>query len=355
MWDRGRPRAESNRGAESVAGDPRLRVAVLGPLALRRDGRPDAPTGARQRALLGLLAARAGHAVPREAIIDLLWPRNPPKSAPAMVRAYIGELRSRLGDDDPLSRLLVGDEHGYRLRLTGQQLDLLEFTDLTARARGAVLAGSPTAACQWYERAAGVWRGEPLADVELLRGHPAVASLARRRAAVLLGYAEAAAAAGQHERVIPHLNQLAGRDRLDERVHARLMIALAGAGQRAAALRVFEQLRQRLDAELGVRPGAELAGAYAAVLRSPADVGSPPPPPPRRPLPPPRQLPPPAPHFVGRAGQLKELSELLDQTGGPGAAAAVSSSPAPPGSARPRWRSTGLIRSPAASRTASCT
>ena len=104
-----------------MARDPRLRVAVLGPLALWRDGLSGTPSGARQRAVLSLLAARAGQPVPGEAIVDLLWPQNPPKSAPAMVRSYIGELRSVLGDDDPPARLVAVEEHGYVLRLTGQQ------------------------------------------------------------------------------------------------------------------------------------------------------------------------------------------------------------------------------------------
>jgi DNA-binding SARP family transcriptional activator/tetratricopeptide (TPR) repeat protein len=362
-----------------VARDPRLRMAVLGPLELWRDGQSVMPGGARTRAVLGLLAARAGHPVRSETIIDLLWPENPPPNAPDLVRSYIDALRSALGDDDPSSRLLAdeppadeaktdeaatdevpGDgEHGYRLRLAGRELDLLEFTELAARARDAVSSGDPALACRWYERAAGLWRGEPLADVDLLRGHPAVAGLTRRRVAMLLGYAEAAAACGQHDRVIPHLRRLAEQDRLDERVHARLMIALAGAGQPSAALQVFELLRERLDTELGVSPGAELADAHAAVLRAQASQGpatgptplaswpvgpaapasspiadtaaavdslTPPPPPvpPPGPLPRPRQLPPPAPHFTGRAEQLKELSELLDQTTGPGATAAVS-------------------------------
>jgi DNA-binding SARP family transcriptional activator/tetratricopeptide (TPR) repeat protein len=343
-----------------VARDPRLRVAVLGPLALWRDGQSATPSGARQRAVLGLLAAQAGHPVHREAIVGLLWPQNPPKSAPAMVRSCITALRSALGDDDPSSRLLAVEEHSYLLRLTGQQLDVIEFTELAARARNAVLAGDPIAACQSYEQAAGVWRGAPLADVSLLRGHPAVTRLARRRVAMLLSYAEAAAAAGRHEWVIPHLRRLADQDEVDERVHARLMIALAGVGQHAAALRVFDLLRERLNAEFGVPPGADLAAAHAAVLRSQATRGSPAtsgattpappaswpvgqatpvsspaagtaaaaaattPPPGPRPLPPPRQLPPPAQYFTGRAEQLMELSELLDQTTGTAAGAAVA-------------------------------
>jgi DNA-binding SARP family transcriptional activator len=45
------------------------------------------------------------------------------------------------------------------------------------------------------------------------------------------------------------------------------MIALLALGQQAAGLRVYEDLRRRLDEELGVRPGPELAGAHMRVLR----------------------------------------------------------------------------------------
>ncbi len=45
------------------------------------------------------------------------------------------------------------------------------------------------------------------------------------------------------------------------------MTALAASGQQAAAMRVYEQLRRRLDHELGLRPGAELADSFMRVLR----------------------------------------------------------------------------------------
>jgi DNA-binding SARP family transcriptional activator len=44
------------------------------------------------------------------------------------------------------------------------------------------------------------------------------------------------------------------------------MLALAGAGQQAAALAAYEELRGRLDEQLGVAPGPELADAHLRVL-----------------------------------------------------------------------------------------
>jgi DNA-binding SARP family transcriptional activator len=57
---------------------------------------------------------------------------------------------------------------------------------------------------------------------------------------VVIDYADAAGAAGRYEQPLAHLQAVADLEPLDERVHARLMIALAAAGQQAAALAGYE-------------------------------------------------------------------------------------------------------------------
>jgi DNA-binding SARP family transcriptional activator/tetratricopeptide (TPR) repeat protein/DNA-binding XRE family transcriptional regulator len=293
-----------------------LRVQILGPLAAWRDGRQVGLGPPRQRAVLGQLALSPDCLVHRETLIDVLWGDDPPVTAVNLVQAYVSRLRRAL-DPRHCARdnagVLVSSGAGYRLHVSAGQLDLLEFRRLCADARASRAAGDVAAACRLYEQALRLWDGAPLADLELLRGHPAVVGLGSQQAAAVTEYAEAAASAGWHDRVLTHVRALAGRDPLNEKAHAQLMIALAGGGHQAAALEVFEAIRRRLDDQLGIRPGPVLSRAHMRVLRQeihiPDDCSSP-----AEGRVVPRQLPGAVRHFTGRAGELKALSGLLGET-----------------------------------------
>jgi DNA-binding SARP family transcriptional activator len=247
-----------------------LRLQVLGPLVARREGRLIGLGPPRQRAVLGLLALLPDRLVHRETIIDALWGERPPASAVNLVQTYVSRLRRALDEGrsprDP-EGLLVSMGASYRLQVGPDQLDLLRFRGLAGAARITRSAGDAKAACQLYEEALGLWRDEPLADVDVLRDHHAMTELAEQRAVAVLEYAEAASGAGLHDRVLAHLRALAVRDPLNERVHAWLVIALAASGHRAAALQAYENIRAQLDSQLGIRPGPGLAGAHVRVLR----------------------------------------------------------------------------------------
>ena len=265
-------------GSDGVDG---LRVSVLGSLEVSRHGVGlNVGTGMR-RAVFGLLALHPNRGLHREAIIDALWGDAPPATAVNQVQAHISKLRRILdparSDRDSASPLeSLGTS--YLLRLTATQLDLLTFLDLAERAQAAHSRGELAAACDHYEEALALWRGNPLVELDVLRGHPAVTGLTGQRAALVVAYSEAAFGVGLYGHVLPHLRRLADQEPLNEKAHAQLMIALAGDGQQAAALQVFEALRRRLDDQLGVYPGAELSGAHERVLRQdlprPADGGS---------------------------------------------------------------------------------
>ena len=304
-----------------------LRLQVLGSLVVWRDGARVPLGGGKQRAVLGLLAVHPGVVVSLEAIGEVLWGGDLPSTAAAMIQSHVSRLRGVLDPGRSADRgggLLEAAGVGYWLEPGGVELDVLAFRRFAGDARAARRAGDPAAACELFGRALGVWRGEPLGDVALLRGHPVVVGLAGQRAEVVVEYAETASAVGWHDQVLPHLHALASRDPFNERALACLMIALAGSGKQAAALEVYEQARRRLDDQLGVRPGAGLASAHTRVLRhdipsvapDPGEAGSDSPviragPPEGAPWARACQLPPAVADFTGRLEQVAQLEAMF--------------------------------------------
>lgn len=254
-----------------------LQVLVLGPLEVWRNSERVALGSPRLQAFLGLLALCAGIPASRDLIIATLWGQAPPPTTVTMIQSSVSRLRRLLapaGDLQGLSGPLVRAGTGYALRLTHCQLDSALFGELCADARSLGEAGDLQAACSLYERALSFWRGDPLAGLDVLNGHPAIVALASKRAAAVTDQADIAARLGQHDLGLPHLRALTVDEPLNERAHACLMIALAATGRQAAALDVFEQMRHRLADELGISPGTELLQAHTRVLRQEISVSS---------------------------------------------------------------------------------
>jgi DNA-binding SARP family transcriptional activator/tetratricopeptide (TPR) repeat protein/DNA-binding XRE family transcriptional regulator len=281
------------------------RLEVLGSLTAWRDGAPLALGPPAQRAVLGLLALHTGTRLQRDAIVDALWGEDPPTTSVAMIHAYISRIRLLLGDGQSADGGLVAwDGAGYRLGPGDLLLDLTEFNQLRQRARQAASSGAAASACELYDRALSLWRGPALEDIPALRGHPVVIGLNQQRSAAIIEYAIAAGGddANPGDRPVQHLAALVAREPLHELAHAKLMEALAARGNQAAAVRVYEDLVARLDAELGIRPSQEVALAHERIVRKQ--------PPPRATRP--RQLPDPVSRFIGRTAEVVELTKLLD-------------------------------------------
>lgn len=280
------------------AGPNRFLIGVLGPLVTRLGSDPVHIGPLKQRTVLALLALEANKVVPRSEIVDVLWGDRPPSSWLNLVHTYVSGLRRALDAERPLISSVDG---GYQLTVDVEELDLLRFDELAATAR----RQEPEGALLRYETALALWRGPVLADLPASLGeHPAAVAAASRRVAVAMTYADLALPLGGTEQVVEHLRRVARDNPLHEGLQARLMLALAGSGQQAAALDLFTGMRRRLAEELGVGPGAELRDAHLRIIRDdPAEqiglglgTGAPP-----------AQLPPDIEGFVGRDGHLARL------------------------------------------------
>ena len=306
-----------------------VRVGLLGPLTLRR-GPAEVPLGrGGRRLVLARLALSANATVPVHELVDLVWGDRPPADTHQSLQTYVSRLRWALdparsgGAAGTALRLGAG---GYQLALSAEQLDVAEFRGLVDAARRA--AGAQDALAL-LERALGLWRGAPLADVPEMSDHPLTTALADEQVAVALRYADLAAAAGAYGRALPRLRVLAAAHPLHEPLHARLVTALAGAGLQADALAAYDSIRRRLADDLGIDPGAELAAAHGKVLRQEISTPQPAAQPaaqpdarpadplavpeaPGPPYPAPRQLPVPPRLLTGRMAELADLGNLQD-------------------------------------------
>jgi len=230
---------------------------VLGPVRVWRDDAEVDLGAPQQRTLLALLLVRAGHPVGLAEIVDVLWGEHPPASAVNAVHRGVGLLRRALEPGltaRDTGRWLVRAAGGYRLDVDAGTFDLLRFRLLTEQGRRAEaldLWPAPVASTIAHE----------------VRVHPVFTALDREYEAAVRAAVDDALAAGEPRAVLRAVEQAADRAPLDESLQARLILVLAGTGQRAAALVRYEKVRARLAEELGIDPGTELAQARDQVLR----------------------------------------------------------------------------------------
>jgi DNA-binding SARP family transcriptional activator/Flp pilus assembly protein TadD/DNA-binding XRE family transcriptional regulator len=244
-------------------------IGVLGPLQLYLDGSEVDLGSETQRALLGLLALSANRPITRELLIERLWGADPPATAAEVLPTRISRLRRRLQPADPaaVAPTLVATSGGYQLTIAEEQLDLLKFRALVRQARQQRTLHDLARAHQLYADAVKLWRGQVLSCLSGLFHDSVVVGLNQEWQAVVLEYAAVADELGQHDEVVPLLRRVVADNPLHEAAHARLLVALAGAGQQAEALSLYESVRRRLVDELGTDPGPELTAAHRRVLR----------------------------------------------------------------------------------------
>jgi DNA-binding SARP family transcriptional activator/tetratricopeptide (TPR) repeat protein len=311
-------------------------LRLLGPVEVRSADAWQQPGTPQQRLVLGLLAMRAGYAVPFDELAAAMWDGEPPRSARNSVQVVLSHLRKAVTVTGEAQVRRCGD--GYRLDADPNTVDVYRFRRLAKAGRGAQDARWAVTA---FDEALGLWRGPALADAaDSARAEQVRSGLAGERLAVLEDQASALLRCGRHADVAEQLPGLLAENPLRERLAGMLMVALYQCGQQAEALAVFRATRTRLAGELGIEPGPELQHLHQRILAG--DPGLAVPPTVRAPYLPlladvggtaaggrvqrvvPRQLPTAPLRFAGRTAELEALTRLAGRAGDAGCTAMIS-------------------------------
>ncbi|MCK2237947.1 MULTISPECIES: BTAD domain-containing putative transcriptional regulator [unclassified Crossiella] len=291
---------------------PEIEFRVLGPLEVRVGGVALVIGAAKQRVLLAALLLQAGDEVRFEELTGTLWESAPPASPRAALHTYVRRLRQALPGPD----LINTTEHGYRVDLAPEQLDLFRLRSLITGAERARAAEDADSERACLAEALDLWRGPVLVDIpsEPLRQTDA-ARLSEQRLVLLERRIELDLDLGRHRELVGELTELTTRHPLRERFWEQLLLAQVRGGRQAEALRAFGRISSLLKAELGVRPGAALRALHEAILRADTSLYRRAQ---RKPVPPgpvPAQLPADIPDFIGRAALTEQIGEALTGSG----------------------------------------
>ena len=242
-----------------------MEFRILGPIEAEDNELKLDLGGLRERALLARLLLSANRVVSADRLADDLWSGSPPPHSMATLRVYISRLRRALG---VRADSLVTQAPGYRLNVTGDELDAARFEGLVRTAEADLAAGRAEAAAGILRAALGLWRGPALSDVaDLAFAQADAGRLEEARLAALESRVDADLACGWHASLVAELDGLASAHPLRERLTGQRILALYRCGRQAEALTAYATLRDRLAEELGIDPTPDLQRLHERILR----------------------------------------------------------------------------------------
>jgi predicted ATPase/DNA-binding SARP family transcriptional activator len=299
-----------------------LKLFLLGPPRLERDGEPLKIEAHKSMALLAYLAVTGpsseGAHYSRESLVALLWPELEPGRARAGLRRDLSILKKALG-----GKWLVADRETVSLDSQADiWIDTIQFHHLlqAGQAHGHADTDICPDCLTALAEAVELYRGDFLAGFTL-RDSPAfdewqffqTEGLRQELAAALERLVRGHSERGAYETAIPFARRWLSLDPLHEPVHRQLMQLYTQAGQYAAAVRQYQECTRILAEELGISPQPETTALYEHLRSSKTDhvdplfAGS---------SPAPRHnLPASLTSFVGREAELVRIEEYLQDPG----------------------------------------
>jgi DNA-binding SARP family transcriptional activator len=266
------PSAPGVGGLQTRCSEPNgiapLQVRLLGGFCIERSDVGQAVSDWPRRSaktLIKLLAIQPGHALHRDQVVDILWPRVNAESALNSLGKALHAARHALQPGLPRRQdsaylrltdgmLVLDTEHAIVDADEFEQLaeDALRCREIAAYDAAFVAYGGELLPEDRYES----WCSERRT------------ALAELHIRLLLGMAEALEGRGSHGEAAERLRDVLQQDPTRESVHRQLMRLYAWTGGPDQAIRQFHSCEAVLRQELDVTPGPETISLYDEILTS---------------------------------------------------------------------------------------
>jgi DNA-binding SARP family transcriptional activator len=257
--------------SDNLTARPRTVVRCLGSLTVQiGDTRVGRWRSGKAKALFEYLVTHRGRVIPRDVLIEVLWPDPEAAASSISLKVAIHALRQVLAEfNEPASAGLSIEAHesGYEMIGPDVWLDVEEFERCCSLAARLEASNRPEEALSFYEYAGELYAGDFLAesvdDWAVFRRE----SLKDQFMFALARLADAAIVAGDLRGCISRCRQLLDLDRYREDTFRTLMICHARLGQPGRVRRWYELCVQTLHDELEMTPSAETVRVFEHALR----------------------------------------------------------------------------------------
>jgi DNA-binding SARP family transcriptional activator len=241
-------------------------ICLLGNFRVLAAGKLLKIRGVKAEALLCSLALRDQFSIPRETLLDKLWPDTEHTLAGQSLNTLVYSLHKMfkvwLGGSAPV----LHDQGSYRLNTEAEVgVDVAAFERWAKAGDQEARSGNLTASVVAYTRAVHLYTGDlnVVADVQAIVQRE---QLRARYLTILARLADGYYTKGDYSTCLEYANRLLARDRCREDAHRLMMRCHIQMGERAQALRQYRICEQILRAEFGMIPEHATQALFDQIL-----------------------------------------------------------------------------------------
>ena len=253
--------------------DSVILVCLLGSFRLHWLGKSgDIFISGKALTLLSLLALHLESGVPRESLLNILWPDQDARHANMSLNNLVYNLQRRLRDESARAPALVFAAGSYYLNPeSGITTDIASFDALVSQGNRFLRNGESAQAASCYAQAAALYRGDLCFDADVA----SIVERERLRAmflTVLCWLADHAYQSAQYETALQYALRLLSCDPCREDGYRLAMRAYVRRGERAQALRQYQLCEQVLRREFDTAPEPLTTELFERIRAAPAGV-----------------------------------------------------------------------------------